>query len=243
MSKFIALISLMVLSVSAQANEIHPYFQLQNAKVEDVTAEYPVMDIQAVTPFADCKDTGANFVPAKGKGSAKNDSNPLNTIEVFVDQIINIGKKIWAIIDAGRPVVNIKLDSANALPRGVNCWLDLENWQAPQSRVYRVTYVNGFGSDVVTFNYRVSFIAGGSLNGVGQYITNAQIMPATVDVGWGFTFNAQAEVPAVFNMGSKAQPIAGLQMNMKWSVDTAFQHMQESEAYHMSGKNKLVQLK
>ncbi len=227
---------------SAQADQINPYFQLKQKEVKEVTEQFPEFQTASVSPFADC-DSNVQVDPFAGEGSLAETVNPLNAVEIFVDQIINIGRKIWGIIDAGRPVVNVNLAMANALPRGLSCWADLENWTAPQSKVYQVAYENGFGSEVVTFNYRVTFVGGGSYNGVGKYITNAQIVPATLDVGWGFTFNAQAEVPAVFNMGTKADPLAGMQMMMKWSVDTAFQHVRESDAYHISGDNTLTQMK
>ncbi|MFP5518763.1 MAG: hypothetical protein ACLGGX_02575 [Bdellovibrionia bacterium] len=238
MLKNVLVLTIALMATSAQAEEVHPYFQLKSAQVTEVTDLYPETSMMKVSPFADCDATG---VGVNNVEEAK-DVNPLNAVEIFVDQIINIGKKIWAIIDAGRPVVNVNLSMANALPRGLACWTDLEGWQMPQSKVYRVSYENGFGAEVVTFDYRVSFVAGGSHNGVGQYITNAQMMPATLDVSWGFNFDAQAEVPAVFNMGSKSQPVAGMQMVMKWKVNTAFQHMEESESYHISGNNKLIKM-
>jgi hypothetical protein len=172
-----------------------------------------------------------------------NPTNPLDVIDVIVDKIINIGKKIWAIVDAGRPVVNIKVDTANALPAGVTCWDQLEGWKAPTSKLYQVAYENGFGSTVVTYNFRVNFISGGTYKGQGQYITLASVQPALVDVAWGFRLDAVATVPMVFNQGSKADPLAGMQLAMNWKITTPIQETQQAENFFINGAGVLKKLK
>lgn len=168
--------------------------------------------------------------------------NPLETIELIVDQIINIGKKIFNVVEAGRPVVNIKMDTANALPRGLTCWADLSGWNRPASKVFNVKYQNALGMTVVDFSYRLTYTAGGSADGVGKYITNATFQPANVYVAWGFKFDATAEIPSVFNTGSKADPVAGMQMMLDWKVTSPLAHIQQAESYFVSGTNELVQL-
>ncbi len=174
---------------------------------------------------------------------ANNPLNPIDYIEVVVDKIINIGKKIWAIVDAGRPVVNVKVDTANALPAGVRCWDELEGWQVPTSKLYEMSYINGFNSPVVTFNFRVSFISGGKYKGQGQYITLASVQPAKIDVGWGFRFDAVATVPMVFNQGTKADPLAGMQLAMNWQIRTVIQEIQQAENFFVNGQGVLQKLK
>ncbi len=172
-----------------------------------------------------------------------NPLNPIDYIEVVVDKIINIGKKIWAIVDAGRPVVNVKVDTANALPAGVRCWDELEGWQAPTSKLYQMSYLNGFDAPVVTFNFRVSFISGGKYKGQGQYITLASVQPAKIDVGWGFRFDAVATVPMVFNQGTKVSPLAGMQLAMNWQIRTVIQEIQQAENFFINGEGTLQKLK
>jgi len=169
--------------------------------------------------------------------------NPIDIIDVIVDKIINIGKKIWAIVDAGRPVVNIKVDTANALPAGVRCWDELEGWNAPQSHLYQVDYENGFGSIVVSYGFRVSFISGGSYKGKGQYITLASVTPANVDVSWGFKLDAVATVPMVFNQGSKQDPLAGMQLVMDWKVESPLTQIRRAENFFVNGKGQFQKLK
>ncbi|XGC81730.1 hypothetical protein ACES2L_04440 [Bdellovibrio bacteriovorus] len=222
------------------------YFEIKKVTVTDVTAQY-ANQFKATTNSVnglnqDC-NTGADFVArTSSETSVLDAANPLNVVELIVDQIINIGKKIFNVIQAGRPVVNLKLDTANALPKGLTCWSDLAGWNMPESKVYNVVYENGFGMSVVDFSYRVTYTAGGSADGVGKYITNATFQPANVSVAWGFAFDATAQIPSVFNTGSRKDPVAGMQMNMEWKVTSAVAHEQSTESYFVSGENKLIQL-
>lgn len=138
------------------------------------------------------------------------------TGEFTLDQIINIGKSIWTFLQDNKPVVTTKTFYAHALPRGLQCWDDLENWQRPRSEVYRARYLNGFGFEVITLEFRLVYTYGGQVNSVGRYITNATIQFGRLDVSWGFKVNADVEVPLVVNVGSKASPVAGMQISVRW---------------------------
>jgi hypothetical protein len=236
----------LALSSSAFAVD-NSYYEIKKMTVTDVTAKYhDSMDLFAQPILSeDCGSGGQNFhavFAADPAPAAGTDLNPLDTVEVIVDQIINIGKKIWTIIDAGRPVVNVKFDTANALPRGVTCWADMGGWGIPQTHLYTVNYENGFGMNVVSFTYRLTFTGKGNVNGIGQYITNATFMPANIKVAWGFNFDATADIPSVFNQGTKENPLAGMQMNMNWRVRSAVTDIQHSETYFVSGDNNFQAL-
>lgn len=228
---------------SAFAND-QAYFEIKKVTVRDVTEQYAQTDVMTAKSglLEDCSTQRPLSVKYSGETKLNTDLNPLNAVELVVDQIINIGKKIFGVVAAGKPVVNIKLDTANALPAGLTCWSDLHGWNVPNSKVYNVVYENGWGMSVVDFSYRVVYTAGGSADGVGKYITNATFMPANLSVGWGFNFDAVAQIPAVFNTGSKKDPVAGMQMNMEWKVTSPVAHEQATESYFVSGENKLIKL-
>ncbi|WP_413613200.1 hypothetical protein [Bdellovibrio sp. HCB-110] len=221
------------------------YFEIKKVKVTDVTEQYAQSDLFAKPVHGlneDCNSSQMPLAPKFTGDKTLGSVNPLDAVELIVDQIINIGKKIFNVINAGRPVVNIKIDTANALPKGLTCWSDLSGWNMPQSKVYNVQYENGFGMTVVDYSYRVTYTAGGSADGIGKYITNATFQPANVSVGWGFQLDATAVIPSVFNTGSKRDPVAGMQMNMEWKVTSPMAHEQSTESYFVSGENKLIQL-
>ncbi|MGK5089155.1 hypothetical protein WDW86_16510 [Bdellovibrionota bacterium FG-2] len=159
----------------------------------------------------------------------------ITELEMAFDKVVNLGKKMWALVEENRPVVNVSLDSANALPFGVQNAFDLEGWRAPYARAYRKTYENFYGVTVIDYTYQVMFTYGGSMDGVGRYIANAQIIPSNLRVMWGYTFNAKAKVQVVTNAGSRANPVAAIQLAQVWSIDTAINHEENTNTFYMSG--------
>lgn len=247
MTKFASMIIVSAFALSAQAVQENDsrYFELTKVKTEDVTAEYNTRAaIMSGQPglVESCSPAEKPLLAVTSTDTPAPSLDPLSVIEVTVDRIINIGKKIWGIMDAGRPVINVTSITANALPQGLTCWSDLAGWNVPESKVYRVTYENGFGADVVRFAYRVSWTAGGNLDGVGKYLTNANIAPADVHVSWGFNLNASGEVPSVFNTGTKEKPVAGMQMLMKWQVKSVVTEKINTESFYVGGDNMMKKL-
>lgn len=223
-----------VLAVSSAAMAAGPsdlYYQLGTVKSEEVVSTLEETNRQIM---GNCE--------AKTPTSPQDVGEDIGKIDVIVDQIINIGKKIWSLIEAGRPVFNVKTDVAHALPAGIQCWSDLENWKAPQSKAWRVSYENKLGDKVVEFVYRVSYIAGGQYKGVGQYITQATISPAEMYVAWRYKFNVEGSVPAVFNIGTRENPVAGMQMNIKWAVDTSMNHHEVDQQFYINGLGELQKM-
>jgi hypothetical protein len=234
----------LVAGTQAQASDVN-YYTLTKKTVREVTQRQtmaaPLSRDAVAIGAVDCEAAhplvNAPIVPTTGDSA-----NPLDAIDMIVDKIINIGKKIFAIVQAGKPVVNIRTDVATALPSGARCWTDLEGWQMPESKVYEVAFENAYGMEVVKMSYRVLWLPGGQVNDVGQYIGYATMTPVSVDVSWGFSLNAQVSIPTVFNMGSKKDPIAGMQMNMQYQIESPLTTIQEAQAYFVDGKGRYKQL-
>jgi hypothetical protein len=157
-------------------------------------------------------------------------SKPSAMLDVSPGDIITIGEKLWSIIESGKPVVTVNVPEAFALPRGITCWSDLDHWQPPRTKSYEVVYKNYFGMEVVHFNFRLQYTFGGGKNGVGQYLANVTVMPAQLNVTWGYTFDAQLQVEEAVNLGSKENPLAGLEMNLLWDVKTVM--MENNNTFH-----------
>jgi len=243
--KFLALsVCVALMSVNAMADEnSERYFDITDV----VTKEIPknlLSDPGALTVIPDGTALGtcqANGYPMEG-GIDFNPIAALDAADLVVDKVINIGKKIWEIVQAGKPTLNIRTDVATALPQGSRCWLDLQTWQMPEAKMYSASFRNGFGMEVVKLNYRVLWLPGGSVDGVGQYIGYAAMVPADVSVSWGFSLNAQASVPSVFNMGTRAEPVAGMQMAMIYRVESPIKTIEQSQSYFVSGKGEFKSL-
>jgi hypothetical protein len=163
----------------------------------------------------------------------------LTAAEVVVDKIINIGTKIWNVIEKGRPVANYSAQKATALPQNARRWDQLQNWQRPTSRVQSVVYKNLYGIEVVRFTYRVISLYGGDVSGIGRYIGYATVEPLEMTVAFMYTFNANTKVDAVYNMGSAANPVAGMLMNVNWTVSTVLKTSTKSHSYTLDGRGNI----
>jgi hypothetical protein len=146
-----------------------------------------------------------------------NTNQPLN---VDPSDILRWGKAIWELIRDNGAVANAKGTSSSALPKGVTCWTDLTQWSAPRIETYQVIYKNLYGAKVVNLEFRLIYHHSGSLKGLGRYIGNATVQVAKLDVLWGYIFNLKAEIPTVLNIGTEQSPIAGMQINLRWTVNT-----------------------
>jgi len=160
-------------------------------------------------------------------------STPLDGISW--DDIVNIGRSVWQIIEANKPVLHAELPVAHAMPRGLKCWSELERWNAPKTQSYEVLYKNKFGMEVVKFRFRLQFTYGGNRAGLGRYIANATVAAGQIDVMWAYTFNANLEVAQAVNLGTSADPVAGLEMNLHWNVKTWIKESENSVHFFISG--------
>jgi hypothetical protein len=161
---------------------------------------------------------------------------------VLLDQVINMGKKIWDIVIANRPVVDLKNDVASAVPQGISGWQALGEWQTPHSKVFTLRYKNFYGMEVVHFEYRLSYTPGGSYNGVGRYLANVSIVPSDVTVAWGYKFAALSTIANTLNVGTQTAPVGGMELNVGWSIDTPIKHIQSSGSYFVQGDGKFLDL-
>ncbi|HTL11156.1 MAG TPA: hypothetical protein VL588_01630 [Bdellovibrionota bacterium] len=166
----------------------------------------------------------------------------VNEANVILDQIINMGQKVWKIVEDNKPVVNVSWTPADALPTGVQGWTSLESWQPPRQVAYQVSYENGFGMDVVDFTYRLIYTPGGSFQGKGKYLTRIAALAKDLDVSWGYTFNATGTVPSVVNAGTSSSPLAAAEVLVDWSIDTALKHSQSSRSYYVRGDGLFLPL-
>jgi hypothetical protein len=216
------------------------YFEIKKVTIQEVTDEQP-SGLLAQT-YGVASDCSSLPVSPSSAFILNGNLSPSAIDTSGVDQIINIGKAIWQIVEDGKPAVTKTINTASALPRGVSCWTDLSGWSRPFYKTFLVQYENAYGVKVVDFRYRLIYMARGSVDGVGKYITNATFVISKLNVSWGFTFNATVEVPSVFNLGTKANPVAGMQMNMHWTVDTTVRHEEATQSYFISGDGSLVQM-
>lgn len=175
------------------------------------------------------------------------DKMDLGQIIVVADQLIALGKKIWAIVEAGKPVTTTNFARPiSVLPKleGDNiAFYDMEGWTAPTVKSYRVSYKNGFGSEVIAFTYTVYFQYAGTYQGKGKYLTSLNVEASEVYVSWGFKFDATSSLVGIANQGSSADPVASATISVAYKATSWFSDVSTGESFFVNGRGDLVKLR
>lgn len=185
-----------------------------------------------------CPSSGGGYGGGGYGGGGYGGYDPSDPVGKIRD-IVNLGKEIWDIVQQNRPITKYEHNYATAVPASITDWRDLESWQVPRSILVSLAYKNMFGGEVVKFSYRILYTYGGKLDNKGLYLTNATIVPHNLKVSWGYTFDAKVDVPSVINVGNKANPIAGMEMLLKWTVSTALKETTETSSYFIKGDGSM----
>lgn len=170
--------------------------------------------------------------PANGLGDAlTNLAGDLGDIKRW----ITVGQKIWEVIRNNQPVINVKTQSISVLPDVSPNWTEMETWRGPMAKSYTISAKNLYGATVISHTYTVAFHYGGSLDGRGQFLANATIIPTNVSVSWGFTLNSQVNTGQPLNTGTRANPIPGVDLSLEWSMSSVLKKMQGVDQFHVRG--------
>lgn len=129
--------------------------------------------------------------------------------------IVSAGKALWQIINDNKPVVNTTVDFAAALPQGITDWTQLEGWQDYNSPSYRFQFKNVVGMLLTEYDWLFTFKWGGSVNGTGQYVTQAGALTQKVYALSTEHVDVQATSFNPVNYGSTASPIGGIDLNVE----------------------------
>lgn len=209
-----------------------------SAKIEELDARGGTID-PAVPPGPVIDPP----LPPAGPGAAPAGPTIGETVGT-IDQIVNLVEKIWNIIDKNRPVVNIAVNYANAVPYGTTHWTQLQSWSKPSTKKYAFSMKNKFGAEVVKVTYQVHWTHCGNLQGKGKFLTGVTVEPLDVTALWGYKVDLAAEVPdsTVANVGTHADPIASMQVQLKWKVSTTFQSTDQKIIYYVQGDGFLQEL-
>jgi hypothetical protein len=171
------------------------------------------------------------------------DEKGLGEIIMSIDKLLALGKKIWAIIEAGRPVyTNNYMNAISVLPKTDDpdfTFSQMENWKAPKAKTYRVTYKNGFGMSVIKFDYTTMFQYAGTFEGKGAYLTGVTVKASNVSVSWGFKFDAKSKLVTIANRGSTTSPLAGATLQIDYTASSVMRTISTSEAFHVTGTGKV----
>ncbi|HLW56909.1 MAG TPA: hypothetical protein VKY27_05955 [Bacteriovoracaceae bacterium] len=218
----LAILFTFILSTQLYASTQDPYYQISEVQVERI-------------------DTSHGMISDKDLGK------DIGEVISITRQIIAFGKEIYEIVKAGKPVINTEYAPLSILPVNTEFGqsitpMDLSGWKRPQSAKFKITYKNGYGSEVVSFTYNVNMSPGGKFRGKGAYITNAQIVPETISVAWGFNFNAKMSLVGLTNLGTDDDPIVGATLQLSYTVSTVVKEERNNMTIFISGDGNIEQL-
>lgn len=162
--------------------------------------------------------------------------NVNNTIDT-IDRIVNLMQKVFEIIEKNQPVVNINVNYANAVPYGVTHWTQLQGWSKPATKKYAFSMKNAYGMEVVKVTYQVHYTYNGNYQGKGKFLTGVTVEPLNVETAWGYKVSLTAEVPdsTIVNVGTHDNPIAAMQVQLKWTVHTIVKDITSKAIYYVQG--------
>lgn len=172
--------------------------------------------------------------------SAKDITGTIGTI----DSIVNLVDKIWTLIEKNQPVVSVTTHYANAVPYGMTHWSQLQGWSRPAVKKYAFAMKNGFGSEVVKVTYQVHYTHSGNLAGKGKFLTGVTIEPINITTAWGYKVTLVSEVPdsTIANVGTSADPVASMQVQLRWTVHTAVKDITSKAIYYVQGDGTLQEI-
>lgn len=203
------------------------YLDIVSKEVEEVEPDYDVVY--------------ENLLEQKSKAAS------VGEIFMTVDKFIALGQKIWKIVEAGKPV------STSSFAKSVSIIPNLEdpnatfssmsNWKMPMAKSFKVTYKNGFGSEVISFIYTVVFQYGGKYEGKGSYLTGLLVTASNINVSWGFNFNASSEVVSIANQGSLEDPVASAMIKVNYKASSVLRSIDENDIFYINGEGMLQRMR
>lgn len=217
----------LVLTTTASAQNKNKDIQLKSRTVDFQTMEL------------DENSRPLSSVAGELTGGIKDLMNPLKEAEILMDTIVNMGAKLWNLIEKGRAVVNYQQYVATALPQGVQDWTQMQGWKAAfqTQEILLQDKMSITGKrNAVVFRYRLVFTCNGNIAGRGKYIGYATIEPAMIDVAWGgYKFDVQVAAPTVFNMGTTENPVAGMKLQVKYVTKNLVKEMTITDSFIVAG--------
>jgi hypothetical protein len=166
------------------------------------------------------------------------------TIIQAAKDIVALGEAIYELVKKGKPTNVTEYAPISVVPRDPITKeyvdpFDLEGFSIPVEKNFVAYAKNLAGATVVTFSYKVIFSYGGSYNGNGKYLTNVLIVPGKVETKFGWDFNATMKLSGIMNHGTKAQPVAGIMVTVKYQMNSWSTALERNDTIHITGNGDL----
>lgn len=236
------------------------YFQVQSMTIRELTdeeaLEFNTTDRKRSVVSKSFNDPNIPPIPPSGglddlsvitsDGPVPSTRGTLDSIIMVIDKLIAIGQKIAPIIKEGTAVVsNNSMASVSVLPRSEAkdpVLHDMGGWSIPVSKHYKIAYKNGFGAEVVSFVYSITFQHSGSVNGKGKYLAGIRASARNITISWGFNLDANSQLLQISNVGTQNDIVAGATIEMSYTVKNWTRSIMTSTSFHVTGDGRLYKL-
>lgn len=225
-----------------------PYFQIKSRTVRELTNEEALEFINE-NPDVEAKIINIPPIPPAAPPSPAPAPTPTGFVDnviMIVDKLIAIGQKVIPTIDKGKAVVtNASMAAVSVLPRvdSIDPVVhEMANWSLPVTKHYKIVYKNGFGSEVITFIYSISFQHSGTYGGKGKYLAGIRASARNISVSWGFDLDASSQLIQISNIGTASDVVAGATLEMQYTVKNWMRTNTSVVSFFVAGDNRLYKL-
>jgi hypothetical protein len=165
-----------------------------------------------------------------------------NEIIATAKDFVALGQSIYELVQRGKPSNTTEYAPISVVPRDPISkeYIDpfeLEGFSMPVEKKF-VTVIKSGMKEAVRFEYMVVYSYGGSYNGAGKWITGAQIIPSAVKTSYGVDFSATMKVSGILNHGTKADPIAGVMLVVKYTMNSWGKAEERNDSFHITGNGQ-----
>ena len=166
----------------------------------------------------------------------------INDVIVTIDRMISTGQKIWDFLVSTKPDAAYDTFKTSIVPDGITTWTQLNKWSKPVSKIFRVEFMNTFGSVAGSFDYRITYFHSGSYKGKGKFIGQITVVPQNIQLKTDRSFKMKVEIASIINYGDEVDPIAGAQLIVSWATPTTTRYEMKSAEYMIYGTGEFQDL-
>lgn len=155
--------------------------------------------------------------------------------------LVALGEDIYKLVQKGKPTNTTDFSPIAIVPRDpiskeIVSPFDMEECSMPSEKKYVTTIKSSTGGEAVRFEYMVLMSFGCSYNGTGKYIQSAIVQPVSVKTSYGWDFNASMKLNSIMNYGTKAQPVVGAMITIKYQMNSWHTAFERNDTIHITGK-------
>lgn len=255
MKKLISLTALLVTTSVLATSHIPLEEQVGSITVTETTFQglkargNIVPPVDPMPPGAGGFPPGGGGFPPAGGGFPGTPGQP-DTLErtgrviSVAKDIVALGEAIYDLVRKGKPTNVTDYAPMSVVPKDPVTKehvdpFELEGFSIPVQRDFTTRITNGLGKEVVRFDYTVIYSYGGSYNETGSYLMNVIIVPKFVKTTFGWDFNATMKLSGIMNHGSRANPVAGIMVTMKYQMNSWSAAFERNDTIHITGKGQL----